>query len=169
MKKILVLLVWGTSLAAVVAQEASPTPAPGQRRRDIWQADMPGGKYTVRLTAITAVSMHEYIVDGAARVTEVNIDTVGTGLVRFYFIEPNTPQTPGGIGQSAVDLIKDRAQEAIARGGGDDVWSKVVKNYPTTTHARTVEYRLATKDSLKKLFASIQDAFINGKPETFKP
>jgi len=167
MKKILLLLAAAASLAGALAQE--PTPTPGQRRRDIWQADLPGGKYTVRLTAITAVSMHEYLVDGAARVTEVNIDTVGTELVRFYFIEPNTPQTPNGIGQSAVDLIKDRAQEALSRGGGDDVWSKVVKSYPATTHARTVEYRLVTKDSLKKLFASIQDAFLNGKPDIFKP
>ena len=126
MKKILLLLAAAASLAGALAQE--PTPTPGQRRRDIWQADLPGGKYTVRLTAITAVSMHEYLVDGAARVTEVNIDTVGTELVRFYFIEPNTPQTPNGIGQSAVDLIKDRAQEALSRGGGDDAWSKVVKS-----------------------------------------
>ena len=167
MKKILLLLAAAASLAGALAQEPTPTPVP--RRNGVWQADLPGGKYTVRLNAITAVSMHEYLVDGAARVTEVNIDTIGTGLVRFYFIEPNTPQTPNGIGQSAVDLIKDRAQEALSRGGGDDAWSKVVKSYPTTTHARTVEYRLATKESLNKLFDSIRRAFLNRQAGTFKP
>lgn len=167
MKNLLLILFLGASLPVVMAQEASPTP--GQIKRGIWQADLPGGKYIVRLSAITAVSIHSYIVDGAARVSEVNIDTTGNELVRFYFIEPNTPQTPNGIGQSAIELIKDKAQEAVSRGGADDVWSKVVKNYPTTTHARTVEYRLSTKASLQKLFESVQDAWLDGKPGVFKP
>ena len=107
MKKSLLLLLLVASFAGVIAQE--PTPTPGQRRRDVWQADLPGGKYFVRLSAVSAISMHQYIVDGTARVTEVNIDTIGSELVRFYFIEPNTPQTPNGIGQSAIDLIKDKA------------------------------------------------------------
>ncbi len=166
--KNLLLLLLGFSLTGAMAQEASPSPS--QRGgRDTWDATFPSGKYYVRIGAITAVSMHEYIVDAAARVTEVNVDTMGSTLARFYFIEPNTPQTPNGIGQSAVELLKDRAQEAIARGGGDDVWSKVVKNYPATTHARTVEYRLASKESLKKLFDSVQDSFVNKKPGSFKP
>ena len=107
--------------------------------------------------------------DGAARVSEVNIDTIGNELVRFYFIEPNTPQTPNGIGQSAIELIKEKAQDAVSRGGADEVWSKVVKNYPATTHARTVEYRMSTKASLQKLFESVQDAWLDGKPGVFKP
>ncbi|HRJ71092.1 MAG TPA: hypothetical protein PLS03_02640 [Terrimicrobiaceae bacterium] len=154
-------------LGSLCAQEASPTP--GQLRRGIWTAELPGGTYVVRLSAITSVSIHEYVVDGSARVSEVNVGTIGSELVRFYFIEPNIPQTPNGIGQSAVELAKDRAKEVISRAGADDVWQKVAKNYPTTTHARTVEYRLADKETLKKLFESVQDSWVNNRAATFKP
>ena len=149
------------------AQEASPTP--GQIKRGIWRAELPGGIYIVRLTAITSLSRHQYVVDGNARVTEVNIGTVGSDLVRFYYIEPNTPQSPNGIGQSTIDAVQDRAKEIANRTGIDQVWGKVSKNYPTTTHAHTVEYRLETKDSLMKLFESVEKAWLNGDASTFKP
>jgi len=158
------------TLVSARAQEATPTPTP-TRSGEIptWTATLPGGTYRVALSAITAVSQHEYIVDGAARVTEVNVSTKGAETVRFYYIEPNVPQAPGGVGQSAVDLIKERAQEAASRAGADDAWSKVVKNYPITTHARTVEYRLSTKESLTKLFESVQNSWVNNRPAAFKP
>lgn len=160
----------GLGLASALAQEETPTPTP-TRSGEIptWMVTLPGGTYRVALSAITAVSQHEYIVDGAARVTEVNVSTRGTETVRFYFIEPNVPQAPGGVGQSAVEMIKERAQEAVSRAGADDAWSKVVKNYPITTHARTVEYRLSNKESLIKLFESVQNSWVKNRPATFKP
>ena len=42
---------------------------------------------------------------------------------------------------------------------GQDVWKKVVKNYPTTTHARTVEYRVVKKEDLNKIYESAEEAF----------
>jgi len=173
MKKILwSLIVPFAVAAAAVAQDASPSPSPDQRqqRQPTWEADMPGGTFIVRLSAILEISTHEYVVDGAARVTEANVCTSGTGYVRFYYIEPNVPQAPDGIGQSSIDALKDRMQDASTRVGADDAWRKVVKNYPTTTHAHTIEYRLPTKDSVYKLFDSVKTAWlVTWKTTIFKP
>ena len=149
------------------AQEASPSPAP--TKRGVWRAELPGGTYIVRLNSITSLSMHEYVVDNSARVSEVNIGTTGSELVRFYFIEPNIPQMPNGIGQSSADVVEDRVKDIAARAKVDDVWMKVSKNYPTTTHARTVEYRISSKDVLTKLFKHAENAWLTGDGGTFKP
>lgn len=168
MKKIaIVFITLVQAFAAAHAQQATPTPEPS--RRPTWRADMPAGSYIVLLSAITSISRHEYVVDGAARVSEVNISALGSDSVRFYFIEPNTPQMPGGIGQSGVEMLKEKAQEAVSRAGGDDVWQKVVKNYPATTHAHTVEYRLVARESLNKLFESLENSWKSGRSATFKP
>ena len=81
---------------------ATPTPAPTPQpavdsRRPIWRCNLSGGTYQVVVGAMLSVSSHEYVVDGAARVTEVNVDTTGQLAVRFYFIEPAVVAGPGGI------------------------------------------------------------------------
>ena len=106
----------------------------------LFRAKLPGGTYEVSVRSIVAVTSHEYLVDGIARVTEVNIDTTGSLLARFYFLEPVTPTSPLGIGQATLDKAQELLKQAADK-TGQDVWKKVVKNYPTTTHARTVEYR----------------------------
>jgi hypothetical protein len=103
--------------------------------------------------------MHEYIVDGVARVNEVNVDTTGSMTVRFYFLEPVSPNSPMGFGQSTLDKAKELANEALQRVAPEDAWKRVVKNYPTTTHARTVEYRLESREQLDKIFSSADKAF----------
>lgn len=155
------------SVGLLVAQEASPSPAP--TRRGVWRAELPGGTYIVRLNAITSLSVHEYVVDNSARVSEVNIGTTGSELVRFYFIEPNVPKMPDGIGQSSANVIEDRVKEMASRANLDDVWTKVSKNYPTTTHAKTVEYRISSKEVLTKLFKHAENAWLTGDGGTFKP
>jgi hypothetical protein len=172
MKKLFLVLL--ATAATAFAQEqadptASPSPTPTRLQRGVWQADLPGGKYIVRLSAITSVSIHEYIVDNAARVAEVNIGTAGSELVRFYVIEPNVPKAPGGIGQSVIDKAQEKANELLDRTKMDATWSKVMKSYPTTTHAHTIEYRLPTRESLDKLFESIQDSWLNQRAAVFKP
>ncbi len=144
--------------ATGAAAAASPTPA--NARIPMWRATLPGGVYDVAIRSIISVSTHEYIVDGVARVTEMNIATMGSIEVRFYYIEPLTPTSPVGVGQSALDKIQDLQNEVEARVPSDSqVWQKVVKNYPTTTHAHTVEYRLDSLDDLENLFNSADQAF----------
>jgi len=140
---------------------ASPSPANVATRFPMWRCTLPGGTYEVALHSIISVSTAEYIVDGVARVTEMNIDTPGSLEVRFYYIEPLTPQSPVGIGQTTLDKVQELAQEAAGRVSPDSEppWEKVVKTYPTTTHAHTVEYRLDTLDQLNTLFKSADQAF----------
>jgi len=109
----------------------------------------------VALRAIVSVSLHEYLVDGAARVTEVNIDTTGNALARFYYIEATTPNSPIGLGQATIEKAQQLLVEGAQR-SGQDVWQKVIKNYPTTTHAHTIEYRVADKQTLTNLYTSAE-------------
>src|SRR4051812_6518678 len=140
------------------ATPSVPTPTGNNAAKALFRCTLPGGTYEVAVSAIIAVTSHEYLVDGVARVVEVNIDTNGSLLARFYFIEPNTPNTPSGIGASTLET----AQRLLTEGAdktGQDVWKKVVKSYPTTTHARTVEYRLESREQLNKVYAAAEEAF----------
>ena len=137
---------------------ADGTPTPAGTKVPLWICNSPGGTYEVALRSIVSVSSCEYIVDGVAHVSEVNIDTTGNMCVRFYFLEPVTPNTPGGVGQSTIDKATEIAQELQDR-SGQDVWKKVIKNYPTTTHSHTIEYRVDNKADLMKIFTSAEAAF----------
>ena len=154
--------------AASPGTSASVTPTPEPAQQPIWRCDLPGGSYEVAVRAIVSVSSHEYVIDGAARVTEVNVDTQGNMAVRFYFIDPNTPSAPDGLGQSALDKIGELTKQAAARTAQDDLWKRVVKSYPTTTHSHTIEYRLESADEVKKIFTSADAAFRSGRGATVK-
>lgn len=154
------------------AQTPSPTGTPTlapNSRQPIWRCELPGGTYEVALRTIVSVSIHEYVVDGVARVNELNVDTQGNIAARFYFLEPLTAKSPVGVGQSAIDRISDLAKEAGQRVGAEEVWQRVVKTYPTTTHAHTIEYRVESEDRLKQIFRSVQGAFESGKSAVFTP
>ncbi len=124
----------------------------------LFRAKLPGGTYEVGVHSIVAVTSHEYLVDGIARVTEVNIDTTGSLLARFYYLEPVQPNSPLGLGQATLDKAQELLKQAAEK-TGQDAWKKVVKNYPTTTHARTVEYRVVEKDQLNKIYEAAEEAF----------
>lgn len=144
---------------------ASPAASPSPTRIPMWRCDLPGGTYEVAIRSIISVSTHDYVVDGVARVTELNIETPGSVEVRFYYLEPVVGQSPIGIGQATIDKMKELATEASNRvsPGEEPPWEKVVKSYPTTTHAHTVEYRLDSKDDVQTLFNSVDQAFRLGQ------
>jgi hypothetical protein len=151
------------------AQTPAATPEEATRANfPVWTAELPGGKFVVALRAILSVSSHEYVVDGAARVTEVNVATSSNLLARFYVLEPITPEAPGGIGQSAVNMVMEKFQDISTRTGQGEVWQKVVKNYPASTHAHTVEYRLENAEELSKLFKSVEDAWKRNRSATYR-
>jgi len=155
MKPFLPLLSCTLLLASpLLAQENSNNAAP-----IFFVSRTPGGNCTVRVASMVSVSMHEYVVDGAARVYEVNIDTTGNTLIRYYYLEPIRLQSPIGVGQSAIDKLEDLKNEAQSRFGLDEAARKVTKSYPTSTHAHTVEYRLDSRDSLNKIYEGADRAF----------
>jgi len=133
-----------------------------------WHGILPGGQYMVALGRISNIGIHEYVANGSARVFEVTIAADGAALARFYYMEPITDKTPLNVGQIVADRLKSSADEIGKRTGLGDAWQKVVKDYPNTTHAHTVEFRLDYKDDLDKLFASVQKAWENGRGTRFK-
>jgi hypothetical protein len=152
------------SLLALPLFAQTPTPAPPSAdptktaALPLFRAKLPGGMYEVAVRSIVAVTSHEYIVDGIARVTEVNVDTSGSLLARFYYIEPQQPNSPLGLGTSTLEKAQELFKEAADK-TGQDAWKKVIKNYPTTTHARTVEYRMQKREDLDKIFEAAEEAF----------
>lgn len=129
-----------------------------------WRCELPGGIYMVSLPTIASVSTHEYIVDGAARVTELTVATNSAVVARFYYVEPMVPKTSTGVADVVMDKVQQHASDAAAKAGVEEVWKKVGKNYawPNTTHAHTVEYRLESLDQVKQLQTSLENAMRKG-------
>lgn len=141
---------------------ATPAATPGPTRDPMWRCTLPGGTYEVALKWIISASTHQYSLEGGARVTELNVDTPGNLAVRFYYIAP--PETSGSTGKetlgTTVETAKGGSEETSPEEG--TAWQRVVKNYPTTTHAHTVEYRLETAEDLETLFKSVDQALRTG-------
>lgn len=111
---------------------------------------------------ISSVSLQEYL-SGPYVVTEVVIDLAGgPSQLRIYVTEIYDPvaaadrvarslapgegstRPSGGPIQAATDRVRRTVQSVK-----DDI---VVKEYPAATHAQTIEYRLAKRDTLIQLF-----------------
>lgn len=138
----------------------------GEAPQRFWQATLQGGHYIVALDRISSVSRHQYLMDGGIVVDEVTVDTIGQVLARFYFISALSSSAPGTVAQlteRAQELADDAAQRA-----GVDAHQMVVKKYPETTHARTVEYRLQSEKQLADLYASVRKAWESGRGSSFK-
>lgn len=143
------------------APAAAPTGTVAPTQNRFWRCELPGGVYLVALGSIQSISSHEYIVDGAARVTEVTVATASSVEGRFYYLEPLTPSAVGASLQQLQQHVKDLASNHLD--DNDKVWEKVIKSYPTTTHAHTVEYRLTSKENLQQLYSSLEAAWMSGK------
>lgn len=132
-----------------------------------WECSLAGGEYSVRLGSITSLSKHSYVLDGSLLVTEVTIDTSGTALARFYYIEPITKDTTF----NALDRIQKRAEQLRQRGqnrSGTKADEMAQKTYPATTHAKTIEFRIMNEVELNALYQSARRAWISGKGRNFR-
>lgn len=138
-----------------------------QNNKGRWECSLAGGEYSVGLGSITSVSKHSYVLDGTLLVTEVTVDTTGTALARFYYLEPITKDTTF----NALDRLQKRAEQLRQRAqnrGGTKADEMVQKSYPTTTHARTIEFRIMNEVELNALYASLYRAWTSGKGRTFR-
>ena len=131
-----------------------------------WEANLPGGNYMVALDRISAISKHSYIVNKSLVVYEVNVQTSGSGLVRFYTFEAVGENSESNL---AKNLIQ-RGKELAKRGGnraGVDTETTVEKEYPITTHAHTIEYRLFDNGDLNQLYGSLKRAWRENRGRKF--
>lgn len=165
------LLIWLLTTAFALAQTPTPSPTPtppNNSGRPYWTASLPGGTFMVALDTISSISKSEYIVDNSARVTEVSIGTIGSVQGRFYYLEPYTPQSPLASGQDKIELLKGKVNETLGRVSEDDPNNMVLKNFPTTTHAHTVEFHISSMEKLNKLYGSLETAIKNHRDTRFK-
>lgn len=148
---------------AETEEESNVTDREGPR--NFWQASLPGGHYMVKLGSISSVSMHEYVLDGNLVVNEMTVDTNGRSLARFYHIRPVTDDAD----RSEVTRVVDRGRELLDRAGrraGLAVHDMVQKNYPNTTHAGMVEFRILRLADLEEIYKSLRGAWERGRGRT---
>lgn len=170
MKAILPLLLFATLSGMAAAQTASTTTATDNPSNPaFWQASFSnGGHYLVKLNTIACASRHEYVSDGVARVVEVNIGTNTAIVVRFYFLEPVGKDTKLNAAQIVIDRAQDVAKQAASRVSDTAAKLSVVKNYPASTHAHTVEFVVQDEATLNSLYTSLMAAINTGRGRTWK-
>ena len=168
------------SLLLTVPLQAQTTPgqtAPGQTtptqtqqdqvtRDGLWDGRLKGGNYIVRCNSIIALSKHEYISDGVARVVEVNLTLNSAQIIRFYFLEPYKPESGSSTlnaGTQALEKAKGLFEQAAGRVSPELTSPKVVKNYPASTHAHTIEFSLKEEATLNSLFGSLERSLRTGQ------
>jgi len=152
------------SSSALAQNSGGTSETTGPKR--FWQSSLPGGDYVVALDRISSISKHSYIIDGNLRVTEVVIDTNGNSLARFYYIIPVSEDS----GSTAGAGLTTRGKELLDKVGertGTNLNTAVMKQYPTTTHAKTVEFRVSDEGDLDKLFRSVRNAWFKGSGKKF--
>lgn len=130
-----------------------------------WQATLPTGNYMAALDRISSISMHEYVLDGQLLVTEVVVDTSGRALARFYHVASVTE----AAGSNTATKLAERGRQLVDQAGeraGTNVHNLAQKNYPTTSHAGMVEYRVLHLNDLKALYKSLQSSWESNRGKT---
>lgn len=165
------LLLIGVPLSA---QQNNATPRPEQEEQNpnvedadnpqgrFWEATVPGGNYVVAVERITSVSLHEYVLDAQLRVTEVVIDAGGRSLARFYHVA----HIAEGAGSDTAQRVVERGRDLLDRAGQRataDAHNLPQKNYPGTSHAGTIEYRLLDRRNLLAIFNSVKSSWQSGR------
>ncbi|MCW1914401.1 hypothetical protein OJ996_12505 [Luteolibacter sp. GHJ8] len=148
-------------------EDSSAEESQGPKR--FWSASLQGGDYSVALDKVSSVSIHEYVLNANLIVTEMVIDTDGRALARFYHVRSVAEDTASGAGGRLVERGKDLIDGA-GRRAKVDFHNLPQKDYPTTSHAGMIEFRLMRLNDLKALHKSIQGAWESntGKKVTIK-
>jgi hypothetical protein len=150
-----------TDNSADSEDEESKTEESDAHRR-FWQASLPGGHYMVAIDRISSISMHQYVLDAQLLVTEMVIDTSGRSLARFYYVTSVAEES----GSASAARVVQRGRELLDRAGqraGTNALDLAQKNYPTTSHAGMVEFRMLDLRDLNALYKSVQNAWETGK------
>lgn len=157
------------ALSQVLPAQQNNTGGAGDEtgRSRFWELSLPeGDHYMVALNRIVSISRSSYLLDGGLIVTEINIDTNGSALCRIYQI---TPAAESAVLDGAK-ILTDRARQGLNRASevtGSNIADMVQKNYPTTTHAKTIEYRIQERETLDRLYQSLTSAWTANRGRRF--
>jgi hypothetical protein len=132
-----------------------------------WQCNIKGNEIMIAVDRIAAISKTQYVLDGGLIVDEVVIEsTGGQALNRIYCVRPVTDTMGTNTAKKIVDRVREVATDRSGR-LGSNLHEMVEKNYPLTTHARTVELRVMEPQDLDVLYASVKNTWITGKGRVF--
>lgn len=122
-----------------------------------------GSSFFADATKVVSISMQEYVNEEVS-ISEIDIDAGASALIRIYCVnavsdpvktfDKNATRLPT-ITQRATEKVSSLAEQAkgnIPKQLLPKNMAVVRKNYPTTTHAKTIEYALADEDSLNSLY-----------------
>lgn len=172
MKKLIMVLYCSllTGLCAT-AQDLTKQGNDTEASNSFWTGNFPGGQILVPISKIAAIAQHKYLLDGQFTVYEVTIDVVGNSLTRIYYIEPVAATVAGAtsFGTAAKERAKAVGENVREKTGTSDLDPETIvsKNYPTTTHAHTIEYRVKTLDELNTVYRSLSNALQRGKGRVY--
>ena len=114
--------------------------------------------------SVRSISIHKYVTS-TYKVTELNVDTGNASLLRIYATEPIAQTIISEIQNKSnqfnqlpiqknpfekLDPIKEKALDALPL-------PVVFKEYPVTTHAKTIEYQLSTSGQVQELYTALRD------------
>ena len=131
---------------------------------------MPGAhrEFVGRAGAVNSISIHGYYTRSYI-VTEVVVDMHGSPLqLRLYHTEVINPEGEAqaaeeASGSQAFGVPRTQITQTIQKRTTDNLQdargSLVYKQYPTTTHAKTIEYHIPNKGELTAFYTSFRDAW----------
>jgi len=128
-----------------------------------WEVETAQGRFVAQIDEITSVSQHQYLIDGGVRVYECTVDTRGSVVARFYYIEPVTDSSSITTGSATVERLRSIANKVGEKTGAGNVDTIVTKNYPTTTHAKTSEYRVKNKATIGQIYDHVHRVWAREK------
>ena len=139
----------------------------------------PGGEWIADRRDVMSVSCHTYELAGGMRVWEVTVSERSSNTVRFYYSKPieTIPATAGspsdeGTGGKLDTLDgKSSAKPGSAPGTVKEsaLLAPVRKNYPETTHAHTIEYRIGDLTELDGIYSYLTLMVYGWSPKAERP
>jgi len=160
------------------AQTPGPNQPPGNPQgtqapegwRGFLSIDYQGGRFVMPYGHIVSISRASFLIDGGGKVHEVTIDTSGGVIARYYFLESLLENNPLNAAQIVNTRMKNLGSLAEERSG--ESARQVIKHYPDTTHAKTVEFNLSKMEHLDAIFSHVTRKWIDeggrGQAETLR-
>ena len=114
-----------------------------------------GGEFIGKVNSINSVALQKFVT-AAFEITELNIDIEGSATqLRIY--HTGTLQSSAVLpGNRTVNNPLDRVNPNLTQ----KVNKLVFKDYPATTHARTLEFKVANKQDILDLHAQLRNRWI---------
>ena len=174
MKTSLALFCLALVVAVTATAQDNPAPPAGpvcKPVEDVWVLQMqdPQREYAVRMTALQAVTLQEYDMrrEGKVqRVVELTVETTGGNRARFFWEDEAEPliNLP-----SELERKKAEVEKAVKQATGiertDEKPTRVLKDYPVTTHSDWAEFKLCNEADVRELHKQLMQMWTGKKRE----